>query len=170
MNINKEILDTITELKIEHYELSRYCGFGYCGFGSELLRQELLKKNISTNLLVCSDFKDIIENIKIKNSIINTILNIDNDEPNEDYVVLKKKYIKDKKLPKDIGHAVLLRNGTVCDITSDQFGLPNIYDYCTLINIWDKIYNADIFIKSPVIDFGIKDVILIEKFIIESRF
>ena len=74
--------------------------------------------------------------------------------------VIKAGYVKrGNRLPNYAGHAVVLINDTVWDITSEQFGLPNIYPFEDLFKWWDKVAISDITLSDDEFSFYVKEVI-----------
>lgn len=145
----KNVVNNIAEqLKIEYPCLTFNNGFGYCAYGSELLRQRLNKKNIKCKIIIGRLFKNNTDTDKIKIYLTDQILNFDTTgNDGLVYKEIKDSFIKrGNRLPKITGHAVVLVNNFIYDITSKQFGLEKIYSLNFFRHIWTNVYEAKLII------------------------
>ena len=142
---NKAI--TIAEkIKNQHTCLTINNGFGYCAYGSELSRQSLIKEKIQCKVIIGRLFQSNKDTDKIKNYLIQEILNFDTTGPDGlVYKEIKDSFIKrGNRLPKVTGHAVVLIDDFIYDITSKQFDLKEIYSLDFFRHIWTNVYEAEL--------------------------
>lgn len=157
--MNNKILNIMASLRNDNPELKKYKGFGYCGYGSELLKRELLKINIKSNLLVCDKLDSTTAGELSKAALTKTILSIDINDPNKDLLDIKHGLQIRGRMPLNTGHAVVCVGNVIYDITSGQFGLPETYSLKELSDIWVTINHGEISIGNPKEKFGIVKII-----------
>lgn len=133
--ISKEVASIMAKLVATVPQLTLYKGFGHCLYGSELLRQELSKIGIQAQLLQGKYFNNNTQAKQCQQALISIIDSItDVDTVFSD---IKQAYIKRGGLAKDVGHMVVLLPEKIClDITSGQFGLPQVYSQDMFSHIW----------------------------------
>lgn len=152
LKIFNRLLETIPEIKI-------YKGFGYCGYCSKLLNTELTKHKINSSILLGEYLSDS-KNGNICKTNNKKLIESFPDTGNSIYSDIKQYYIKRKnKLPDRTGHAVVLIDDTIYDLTSGQFGIENIYKIDVFKDIWEQTFICDIKIDETKLDtFKIKKV------------
>lgn len=141
-------------LKKNHSELTKYGGFGYCAYGSELLRIELRNSLPTPVVMIGKTIKDN-NKFNIADNLIKTIMSI--TDTRGIYYDIKKQYLKRNRLQANIGHAVVLIDDTVYDITSDQFGLPSAYPLSAFKDMWETTYIGTVVINDKA-DFGVDSI------------
>ena len=64
-------------------------------------------------------------------------------------------------MPVNFGHAVILIDDVIYDITSEQFNLPIMYHRRVFLNIWQKVNKAKIIINESADyrNFKVRDII-----------
>lgn len=145
------------KLKNNVPELSLNKGFGHCAYGSKLLYEELKKNDIQSKIIVINNLKDNSDTKQMRRVIADLISEIKADDPV--FGIIKTDYIKrGNRLPKNAGHAVVLIDDTVWDITSEQFGLPNTYPFSDLFKWWIKVAQAEITLNNDKLNFYINEV------------
>lgn len=140
-------------------ELSNYSGFGYCGYLSKLLSNKLTKINIKHSILIGEYLSNSEQAIKCKKYLYKLIESIPDDDKTI-YGDIKNHFKKrNKRLPNRMGHAVILINDDIYDVTSGQFNLPSFYKLELFKEIWLTCFTCDILIDELSIDsFKIKSV------------
>lgn len=120
------------------------------------MKNELDKLNIPSTILLGEYFNETIEAEACRKFIEKMIMTFPDQDDGSFYHDIKKHYVKRKGLPKRTGHAVLLINNEIFDITSGQFDLPESYPVTKFMRIWKDLYTAEIQLKSHH-QFGIRD-------------
>lgn len=156
--MNNRILQSMQKIREQNIPLMKYGGFGYCGYLSELLRRDLLSKNIDCDLILGSYLKNTPEGKRAKIAVSEIILSIDDNVRNEDLKYIKEHFIKRKGLLERTGHVVILVENIVYDITSDQFKEPETYPFSIFCKTWENIYKATIEIGDTNNNFGIAKI------------
>ena len=165
MSLQETILNAAEEIKSEYPTIFQYEGFGYCGFASALLHNKLKKKNVESHILVGRTFSSTLDATKAKNKTIAIIETMPSKDDGSYYYNIKKAYIENNhKLPKVVGHGVLLIKNKIYDMTSGQFGLPFIYPLSLFLKTWVNIEIAAIKVGDIEEDFGIKEITKIQDY------
>lgn len=151
-----DIKNLAREIRENNRSFFQYGGFGYCAYFSQLLKNELDKLNIPSTILLGEYFNETIEAEACRKFIEKMIMTFPDQDDGSFYHDIKKHYVKRKGLPKRTGHAVLLINNDIFDITSGQFDLPESYPVTKFMRIWKDLYTAEIQLKSHH-QFGIRD-------------
>lgn len=128
----KKIFKDIPDLKIAN-------GIGYCAFATRMLHDALEDLNISSSMVILRKLipSDTAQRMMDKAAESFELI------PDDD----RRQYIRDYSRKhtltfNKIGHAVLLVDDTVYDLTSKQFGLPHVYPFSAVEKLF-KIIKRD---------------------------
>lgn len=156
--MDKKVRDIFYKLKKSMPELSLNNGFGHCAYGSKLLHEQLKKNGINSDIVVVNKLKDNPATVPMKEAINGLMSDISPDDPL--FGTIKTSYVKrGNRLPKNAGHAVVLVNGTVLDIASEQFGLPSVYPLDDSFKQWETVAISDIILNDDKLSFYVESVI-----------
>lgn len=147
--LNKLINNFVKKLNKTTPDIFQYEGFGNCAYASSLLHDYLKNEKVKNDILIGEFLLPSPAGNKCKEVAISLMNKLPED--NSRYGVIKKGFIKRGfKLLNRIGHAVVVVDSTILDITSGQFGLPNIYSFEEFKEIWKDVYTAEIVLnKNP---------------------
>lgn len=72
-------------------------------------------------------------------------------------------------MTREQGHAVVMVDDTIYDITSDQFYLPSTYSLTYLSQCWNKIIEAKIELNDNADDFYVGDIKKIRDVVVNTK-
>ena len=153
----KLVDDFIKDLSKAKPEIFLYEGFGNCAYGSTLLHQFLIKEKVTNDILIGEFLLPSILGNKCKEVATSLMNKLPND--NSPYGIIKKGFDKrGGKLLSRIGHAVILIDKNIYDITSGQFGLPVFYTLEDFKKIWKDIYIAEVTLNKDPKTFNVEKI------------
>lgn len=145
------------DIRRSHPALFLYEGFGNCAYASKLLKDKLAATGIKSQLLIGEHLGNgaLAEKCRINATAIVKGL------PNDDsvYGEIKRAFVKrGNKLLERTGHAVVIIDDIIYDITSGQFGLPFQYAYYEFAEMWLDKYLAEVVLNGKKEDFGVEKI------------
>ena len=145
----KQVFDIMTKLIDTVPQLSMYRGLGHCVYGSRLLQLELEKIGIVSDILAGGLLLNTNETFDMKAETKRLILSMDDDSDVGKYKPvfskIRSSFIRRAKtLSPKSGHAVVLIDKTIYDITSGQFDLPNTYTFDFFVSCWNELRKIDV--------------------------
>lgn len=127
------------KLRSNSPEVKIYKGFGYCAYCSKELYDVFNKNNITCKILLGEYLSDSKRALKCKANNIELIKSF--QEEQNVYADIKTALLKrNGKLPARTGHAVVVVDNVIYDMTSGQFGLSPIYTLEEFKDIWTTVY------------------------------
>lgn len=157
--MNNKIIKIFNETKNSLKETKIYNGFGWCAYCTAKLSENLYRNDISNSIAIGRRLNTTPEGEHCRKALEQLIMNINDSD--ENYGEIKRNFIHRKHLPVNFGHAVILIDDVIYDITSDQFNLPIMYHRRVFLNIWQKVNKAKIIINESADyrDFKVRDII-----------
>lgn len=153
----KLVDDFIKDLSKAKPEIFLYEGFGNCAYASTLLHEFLIKEKVTNNVLMGEFLLPSILGNKCKEVATSLMNKLPND--NSPYGIIKKGFDKrGGKLLSKIGHAIVLVDKDIYDITSGQFGLPTFYTLEDFKKIWKDIYIAEVILNKDPRTFNVEKI------------
>lgn len=138
-----QIVTIMSDLKKEVPELTLYKGLGHCIYGSKLLDEQLKALNIKSCILAGGTMLSTHDTKKMKDATKTIVLSMTDDI--ELFSRMRKSFIKRGNTFSPVsGHAVVLVDNTVYDITSGQFGLPDVYTFDNFLSYWNEVRKIDV--------------------------
>lgn len=140
-------MDAITtimdDLKSEVPELSMYEGLGHCIYGSKLLDEQLKAQGIDSCILAGTTMLRTNETFDMRQATKRIVLSMTDD--NKIFSNMRKAFVKrGNTFSPTSGHAVVLVEDTIYDITSGQFGLPRTYRFDQFLSYWNEIRKIEV--------------------------
>lgn len=162
--LNQTILREIEALKTLYAHLYKYGGLGYCAFISIRLRERLLVKGISTDLVLG---RNVRRNELGDKCILAAVAWVDKMSPDDPsfYGDIRRSHDKRTKPAlerRGYGHVAVRYNGVIYDPTSDQFGLPVTYLESMFGEIWEKTFIANRYSLIKDHEFNFKDPVPVD--------
>lgn len=145
------------DIKRLHPDLFLYEGFGNCAYASKLLKDKLAASGIKSQLLIGEYLGNSVLAEKCRINATAIVKGLPNDD--SVYGEIKRAFVKrGNKLLEHTGHAVVIIDDVIYDITSGQFGLPFQYAYYEFAEMWVNKYLAEIVLNGKKEDFGVEKI------------